>query len=101
MKKEIVTLDYALIKLKQKVDVPNLPELCPDYRNKNSPVTVCGYPETELRQYKHSGEFMVHEDIGHYKIDTSPGYSGSPVYFMDNDRCFVIGIHKGVGGSIL
>jgi len=44
---------------------------------------------------------MVHEEIGHYKIDTNPGNSGSPVYFMDNDRCFVIGIHKGVGGSIL
>jgi hypothetical protein len=61
---------------------------------------VCGYPSDlggGYRQFWHSGTLQANHKSGKgvYDVDTRKGISGSPVYYIDEGACFVVGLHKG------
>jgi hypothetical protein len=105
--RESAKYDYAILKLERNVKRDSYPILFPDFGGFGKRVIVSGYSnerdkkEIEKDDYKQSfhGNLLEQPPYkigGMYDIDTKPGQSGSPVYFIDeeDETCCVVGIHK-------
>jgi V8-like Glu-specific endopeptidase len=101
---EGVRHDYALLKLKEPIEVKDslYPVLVSDFTEMEMLVTVCGYKEVTKEEYfqiMHSNALRYSQHGGRYDIDTYSGQSGGPVFFMEKlngeEVACVVGVHKG------
>lgn len=86
--------DYGVIKISSDETAFFKTDFTSDARNETLHCT--GYPDNNTIMYTASGKAKTNgsKQFKH-AIDTTPGQSGSPVYYKTNNGSYVVGIHTG------